>query len=89
MYAIAFAIFLAVMSLIAFFVYAADKARAKKKKWRIPEKTLLCLSFFGGAPGGYAAMLVTRHKTAHWYFHAVNLAGIAWQAAALVFLIVS
>ena len=42
---------------------------------------LLGFSFFGGAVGGVLGMLVFRHKTRHWYFWAVNLFGIAWQAA--------
>lgn len=42
---------LAAISLVAFVVYAADKSRAKRNVWRIPEKVLLGLSFFGGACG--------------------------------------
>ena len=38
---------LAAISLVAFVVYAADKGRAKRNVWRIPEKVLLGLSFFG------------------------------------------
>ena len=77
---------LAAISLVAFIVYAADKSRAKRNVWRIPEKVLLGLSFFGGAAGGYAAMFFCRHKTKKWYFHAVNLLGLGWQAAVAVFL---
>ena len=32
------------------------------------EKTLLGMSFLGGAIGGYLAMHLTSHKTKHWYF---------------------
>ena len=79
---------LAVMSALAFCLYAADKRKAKKGKWRIPEATLLGLSFFGGALGGYFAMYAVRHKTKHWYFHIVNLLGLAWQIALLVYLVI-
>ncbi len=79
-------IVLGAVSLLAFAFYGADKAKAKRKQWRIPEKVLLALSFFGGAAGGTLGMLLFRHKTKHWYFWAVNLAGLAWQAAAGVLL---
>ena len=72
------------LSVIAFFAYCIDKTKAKKGAWRTPEKVLLGLSFFGGAIGGYAAMFVFRHKTKHWYFHVVNLLGLAWQIALFI-----
>ncbi len=78
----------AAVSLAAFVFYGADKSKAKRGAWRIPEKVLLGLSFFGGAVGGTAGMLVFRHKTRHWYFWAVNVLGLAWQAAAAVALAV-
>lgn len=81
-----YAAFLAATSLITFLLYAVDKKRAVDKKWRIPEKTLLSASFFGGAVGGYLAMQIVRHKTRRWYFHAVNLLGLAWQIGLLAYL---
>ena len=83
-----YGICLIVISLITFVFYAIDKAKAKKGAWRTPEKVLLGLSFFGGGVGGYAAMFLFRHKTKHWYFHVVNLLGIAWQIAVLLVLVV-
>ena len=78
-------IFLIVMSVAAFILYGADKKKAKSGKWRIKESTLLGLGFFGGAVGALLAMRVFRHKTKHWYFWAVNLLGLAVQAAVLYF----
>ena len=75
-----------VLSLLAFVLYGADKRKAKRKEWRIPEKTLLLTSFLGGALGGLAAMQLFRHKTKHWYFYAVNLLGLAWQVGLVVYL---
>ena len=79
---------LAVLSFITYIVYGVDKRRAVEGKWRIPEKVLLSMSFLGGAVGGYLAMKTLRHKTKHWYFYAINILGIAWQVALLVYLII-
>ncbi|MDO4864736.1 MAG: DUF1294 domain-containing protein [Ruminococcus sp.] len=83
------AAFFAVMSLIALILYKADKVKAEKKKWRIKEATLLGFGFFGGALGALAGMKLFRHKTKHWYFWAVNVAGLAWQAGLLAFLVIA
>lgn len=82
-----FGVYLVSMSLSAFVMYGADKRKAKRGELRIPELTLLGLSFMGGAAGGYAAMFLFRHKTRKTYFHLVNLLGLLWQAALLFFLI--
>ena len=76
----------AVLSLAALFLYAADKRRAKRKKWRVSESVLLSVGFLGGAVGALAAMKLFRHKTKHWYFWAVNLLGLAWQIGAVILL---
>lgn len=57
-----------IMSLITFFMYGADKRRARKDKWRISEKTLLLCALFMGAAGALAGMKVFRHKTKHLKF---------------------
>lgn len=76
------------LSVLAILLYASDKRKAKRKRWRIPEKLLLGVGFFGGAVGALIGMNLFRHKTKHWYFWAVNLVGLLWQAALLVFLYV-
>lgn len=78
-------IFLAVMSVIAFILYKVDKDKAQKNKWRIKEATLLGVGFFGGAVGALLAMKIFRHKTKHWYFTVINVAGLIVQAAVLYF----
>lgn len=56
-----------------------DKKNAIKKASRIPEKTLLMLTFCGGFLGTYFAMKYQRHKTKHWQFHAMVIAtSILW-----------
>ena len=50
--------YLFLLSVITFFTYQADKNKAKKGNWRVPEKVLLLMSFFGGAFGGFLAMKI-------------------------------
>ena len=76
------------VSLIAFFLYTIDKIKAKLDAWRIPEKVLISFSLLGGAVGGYLAMLLFRHKTRHWYFHAINIASLVWQLGLLLFFLI-
>ena len=78
--------YLVLISIIAFCLYHMDKRKAKKGKWRTPEKTLLLIALFGGAFGSYPAMLIFRHKTKgeHWYFTFCNLLGLAIHITALV-----
>ena len=61
-------LYLLIVNLAAFLMMGLDKGRAKKEKWRIPEKTLFLPVVLGGALGGVIGMRVFRHKTKHWYF---------------------
>ena len=54
--------YLLLINIVTFLVFAIDKRRAVKRKWRIPEKTLLGLSLIGGSAGGLIAMYYFRHK---------------------------
>ena len=76
------------LSMLDFVLMGADKRRARQNRRRVPEKTFFLAALLGGSPGAIAGMWLFRHKTRHWYFHAVNLLGIAWQVALLVFLFV-
>ena len=86
---LAYAGWLVLLSIIAFIAYGVDKSKAKKGKWRTKEKTLLLLSFLGGAFGGFPAMLVFHHKTKgeHWYFTVVNLLGLMIHITLMILLI--
>ena len=86
--ALIISVIFAAISLITFFLYAADKSKAKRRAWRIPEKVLLGFSFLGGAVGGLCGMNLFRHKTKHWYFWAVNILGLLWQVALVVVMII-
>jgi uncharacterized membrane protein YsdA (DUF1294 family) len=59
---------LALINLAGFIVVAADKHKARKRQWRIPEATIFLIAALGGCIGVYSAMLIFRHKTRHWYF---------------------
>ncbi len=73
-------VYLAVVNIITFFLYAIDKHKAKKNKWRIPEKTLIAWAFLGGALGALLGMLLCHHKTLHKKFTTlVPLALLLWM----------
>lgn len=55
--------YLVVVNLVSFAVFGADKGKAKRNAWRIPEKTLLGLAALGGGPGAWIGMYVFHHKT--------------------------
>lgn len=50
---------------ITFFLMGIDKHKAKKKKYRIPERTFWSLAILGGAVGALLGMKRYRHKTKH------------------------
>lgn len=62
-------VYLIIMNLVSFFMYYADKKKAQKRRWRIPESTLLASAFAGGSLGAYTAMKIFRHKTKHPKFY--------------------
>ena len=80
----ALAVWLIAINLVTFAVYGADKRRARRGAWRVPEKTLFLLPLLGGSVGALLGMRVFRHKTKHWYFvwgvPAILLAQIALAA---------
>ncbi len=51
------------MNLLGFLLMGIDKRRAKKHRWRIPERVLLLTGAFGGCLGGLLGMLTFHHKT--------------------------
>ncbi|MCQ2216594.1 MAG: DUF1294 domain-containing protein [Bacteroidales bacterium] len=72
-------IYLVVINFIAFLVYGIDKYKAIKKKWRIPESTLIALAVVGGGLGAFLAMKAFRHKTQHVKFTVlVPLSLVLW-----------
>lgn len=58
-------IYLLIINAAGFLVMTIDKLYAKKKMWRVPERTLLGLAAIGGSIGVLTAMYTVRHKTKH------------------------
>jgi uncharacterized membrane protein YsdA (DUF1294 family) len=71
------------LGLITFLFFGYDKLQARRGGRRVPESALLVLSLIGGAIGGWAGMLIWRHKTRHTSFWIAQIAGTAAIAAAL------
>lgn len=58
-------VYLLIVNAAAFVLMLADKIKAKKNKWRIPEATLMGAAAIGGSIGAIAGMYCFRHKTRH------------------------
>ena len=52
----------------AFALMLADKFKARKNLWRIPESVLMGLALLGGSVGALLGMYACRHKTKHLKF---------------------
>ena len=80
-----FLIYLLIVNAIAFLLMRIDKQKAKKKKWRIPEATLMGFAAIGGSIGALMGMYTFRHKTLHKKFSigipAILIAQLAAAAA--------
>lgn len=61
-------VYLLGISLVSVVVTIADKHKAKKGAWRVPEATLLGLAALGGSVAMYLTMHLIRHKTKHLKF---------------------
>ena len=76
-----------VINLISFIVYALDKHKTQKQKWRISERNLLMLSFLGGSPAAFLAMRLFKHKIRKNRFR-IGIPLIMFVQAATIFFIV-
>ncbi|GGH09795.1 DUF1294 domain-containing protein [Paenibacillus segetis] len=50
---------------VGYLIMSEDKRRARRRRERIPERTLFLLAAIGGALGVLIAMNIKRHKTKH------------------------
>lgn len=58
-------IYLLSINALGFLLMLIDKQKARKKKWRIPEATLMGVAALGGSIGALIGMYTFRHKTLH------------------------
>lgn len=56
-------IYLLIINILGFLIMYIDKQKAKKGRWRIPEKTLFIVTALGGGIGTISGMYIFRHKT--------------------------
>ncbi|UVM30142.1 DUF1294 domain-containing protein [Pseudomonas sp. B21-021] len=66
------------VSVLAFFLYWADKRKARADAWRTPENILHAVELAGGWPGALIAQQVFRHKT-----RKVSFQVLFWMIVAL------
>lgn len=68
-------------SILDYILMGVDKWKAKRERWRVPEKTFFLVAILGGSLGAILGMYAFHHKTRHWYFKwglpAILLAQIA------------
>lgn len=58
-------LYLFIINAVGFLYMLADKHRAQKKQWRIPEARLMLTALMGGSLGIMLGMYLARHKTKH------------------------
>jgi len=80
-------IYFLIINAAGFLLMLADKRKAQKKLWRIPEATLLTVAAIGGSIGSLAGMYVFRHKTKHIKFTLGIPVILVLQIAAAFFLL--
>jgi uncharacterized membrane protein YsdA (DUF1294 family)/cold shock CspA family protein len=74
-------------SLLAIFLYAADKSAARNGRWRTPENTLHIVALVGGWPGALVAQDVFRHKSSKAAFQFVFWATVVLNCGALLWML--
>lgn len=57
--------YLITVNALGLLLMLADKQKARKKRWRIPEATLMGVTAIGGSAGVFLGMYLFRHKTRH------------------------
>lgn len=56
-------LYLVLINIITFALYAIDKLNAKTDSWRISERMLILFAVAGGSAGALLGMYICRHKT--------------------------
>lgn len=58
-------VYLLLINAAGFLLMLADKYKARKNRWRIPEAALMAVAALGGSVGSLLGMYTVRHKTRH------------------------
>lgn len=61
--------YLLLINVTGLLLMLADKQKARKNRWRIPELTLMGVAAIGGSLGTLMGMRLFRHKTKHPKFY--------------------
>ena len=81
-------LYLLIINAAAFLLMLADKQRARKNIWRIPEATLIGVAALGGSAGALLGMYIIRHKTRHLKFTLGIPVILALQSILLCFILI-
>ena len=79
-------VYLFIVNALGFLLMLADKHKAKKNLWRIPEATLMGFAAIGGSLGSLLGMHLVRHKTKHLKFTLGIPLILALQIVVIVFI---
>lgn len=61
-------LYLLIINAAGFAFMLADKVKARRSVWRIPEAALFAIALMGGSLGSVLGMRLFRHKTLHLRF---------------------
>lgn len=61
-------LYLLIVNALGLILMLADKWKARKNLWRIPESILFLTAVLGGSVGCLLGMHIARHKTKHFHF---------------------
>ena len=78
--------YLILANLVGLVLMGADKSKARRHRWRIPERVLFLSAILGGSLGATVGMWLFHHKTRHWYFVVGMPAILVLQVAAFILL---
>lgn len=63
-----FFLYVIIVNITGFAMMGIDKAKARRRAFRIPEARLFFIALIGGSIGSILGMYTFHHKTRHWYF---------------------
>ena len=78
--------YLILANLAGLILMGLDTSKARRHRWRIPERMLFLSAVLGGSLGATVGMWIFRHKTQHWYFVVGMPAILILQVAAYILL---